>query len=92
MGYSSRDQPFPRGELCVKGLNVFVSLLKTVMYSDIAYPRARCLIKSGYYKDPKNTQETLDEDGKFVHLSIRDPNADLLIFFLICRLDAYWFV
>jgi len=43
MGYTSEDKPNPRGELCIRGLNVFV----------------------GYYKDPKNTAEALDEEGWF---------------------------
>ncbi|EKM82807.1 hypothetical protein AGABI1DRAFT_82536 [Agaricus bisporus var. burnettii JB137-S8] len=41
LGYTTEDKPNPRGELCIRGANVFVE----------------------YYKDAKNTKETIDEEG-----------------------------
>lgn len=41
MGYTSEDKPYPRGELCCRGVNCFI----------------------GYYKDEKNTKETIDDEG-----------------------------
>ncbi|KAJ2916843.1 hypothetical protein MD484_g3554, partial [Candolleomyces efflorescens] len=43
MGYTSNDKPNPRGELCIRGTNVFTQ----------------------YYKDEKNTKESIDEEGWF---------------------------
>ncbi|KAF9295728.1 Long chain acyl-CoA synthetase 7 peroxisomal [Linnemannia elongata] len=41
MNYTSKDQPFPRGEIMLRGNSVF----------------------KGYYKSPKQTEETLDSEG-----------------------------
>lgn len=41
MNYTSKDQPFPRGEIMLRGHSVF----------------------KGYYKSPKQTEETLDSEG-----------------------------
>ncbi|KAF6765045.1 long-chain-fatty-acid-CoA ligase [Ephemerocybe angulata] len=43
MGYTAEDQPNPRGELCIRGANVFPY----------------------YYKDEKNTKDSIDEEGWF---------------------------
>ncbi|TFK29789.1 long-chain-fatty-acid-CoA ligase [Coprinopsis marcescibilis] len=43
MGYTAEDKPNPRGELCIRGANIFTH----------------------YFKDEKNTKESIDEEGWF---------------------------
>lgn len=61
MGYLATDTPFPRGELCARGPNLFVRpAFISNGGSEADFPGA---MQNGYYKEPEKTAEALDSEG-----------------------------